>query len=223
MDSELSDLIDLIYSNEEVEGVAVTSITGDTIIENQLTITDNSLQTISTTVERIKTGLIGAKRKLNGFLFRSENTILQVCVFSEYMIFVQLNESGSASKVEKSIRSIFGQYRERSQVSAPEENREVAGQETQAEEVSEEPPADHINLEDFASKLKNLLKRVAPGGVAEKMINAGFTEAKIDIASMKTIAKSDAIALGESVIGKIPNASRRKIILKEYETITSSL
>lgn len=215
------DLIDLIYHNEEVEGVAISSSNG-AVIENQLALTDSSLEAIAVTVAKIKLGLSDAKRHLKGFLFRSNSSILQVCIFDEYVVFVQLVEPYSAVKIERSIRSIFGEHSgetetQTQQINATQERVE------QYEKVIAEPPADHIKLDDFITKLKTLLKRVAPGGVADNMINQGCAAANVDLSSTETIAKSDAIDLGQTVIGKIPNASRRKIILKEYETVITSL
>jgi len=212
------DLIDLVYRNDEVEGVAVATATGE-IIENQLAVTGHSVQTIGNSIVAIAQGLAGAKRKLRGFLLRSETTTLQVCVFDDFIVFIQLSEPFSATKVEKSVRSIFGGVNQQTQTPAAAIT-EAA--ETQAEQAWE-PPADHIPIADFSDKLSTLLKRVAPSNVASKMISEGFNAAGVDISTTDTIAKQEAIDIGSDIIEKIPNASRRKIIIKEYDTITKSL
>ncbi len=217
------ELIDLVYRNDEVEGVAIATATGE-IIENQLAATGNSVQNIGSTIATIAQGLAQAKRKLRGFLLQSDTTILQVCVFEDFIVFIQLNEPFSATKVEKSVRSIFGGVNERAQTpqAAITEAAITKAAETEAAKAAE-PPADHIALGSFADKLSTLLKRVAPSNVASKMIKDGFNAADVDIATTDTIAKQKAIDIGATIIEKIPNASRRKIIIKEYDTITKSL
>ena len=54
------EIIDLIYQNDEVVGVAVFSNTGD-LIENQLSINDESISVVAQTISGIASALHNAE------------------------------------------------------------------------------------------------------------------------------------------------------------------
>ena len=70
--------------------------------------------------------------------------------------------------------------------------------------------------------MRHLLKRVAPGAIADKMITDVFSAEGVD-ASAASIPKEQTIGLGRQIVAKIPNKSRRKMIEKEYDLLTQKL
>jgi len=231
MDEEI---IDLIYQNEEVEGIAIFSPSGE-VIENQLALTEDSVAVVSKTVANINTALDSADRRLKGFLLKSEKVRMQICILDDVILLLQLSEEFSANDLEKKIRSIMSGVNIKTP-STPQLPPDPVPQEARAQFItSVEPQNDthtttldpkieenQIDFAEFKSKLTKLIKRVAPGGIAEKMINEAILSENIDSTTV-FINKDAASALGEKVVAKIPNASRRKMIAKEYQILTKSL
>lgn len=210
----LNNLIDLIYENDEVEGVAVADIAGN-LIENQLPVPANTASVISVTVAQITSGLSQSQRTLKGFLFKAGDSVLQVGVFSEYIIIMQLITPFSANKVEKNVRSIFGSQTVKvaNSVTLPQ---------AATPEIITEEPVGGVNFTDFNSQLSKLLRPIAPSAILKKMIQKGYADEGIASDSVE-ISKEQAISVGTNIIDKIPNASRRKIIENEFQTIISKL
>jgi len=228
-----TDIIDLIYQNEEVEGIAVFATNGE-VIENQLALTEESVKTVSQHVADIAAGLDAAGRTLRGFILKSDSITYQICVFDHVILLLHLTGDYSANKVELSVRSIIGEVFNTPETAQPEPINTVSSgisqlppiekqQSLQPETVQDvvaEPTEDQMGFADFKLQLSKLIKRVAPSGVADKMINDTLTEASIDPSSIN-IGKETAIELGNKVVAKIPNASRRKMIAKEFKMLST--
>ena len=217
MDSEF---IDLIYQNDEVVGVAVFTSTGE-LVENQLSVNDASIIVVSQTISNITSALAEAERDLRGFLLKSAAITLQICVVSDYILVMQLAEEFSANKVEQSIRSIFTGMAPTQASPATVDSQPIAQAAEPvavAAEQPSEPLEDQIDFYAFKAKLLQLLKRVAPGGIAEKMINETFAAEGVDTA-LPSMSKDVAIALGAKTVAKIPNKGKRKLIEKEYQLL----
>ena len=216
------EIIDLIYQNDEVVGVAVFSKTGD-LIENQLSINDESISVVAQTISSIASALHNAERELKGFLLQSTAVTLQVCVVSDFILVMQMAEEFSANKVEQSVRSIFTGIvpTDPTPSPVPAVSEEVVNA-AASEPVESQPAGNQIDVADFKSQMRHLLKRVAPGPIAEKMITDTFTAEGIDT-SATSIPKEQAIELGAKVVEKIPNKSRRKMIENEYALLIKQL
>jgi len=77
---------------------------------------------------------------------------------------------------------------------------------------------EEITLEEFNKLMHQLLRNVAPGPIAKKLINETILSEGLDLTVSK-ITKNNAIPLGEKIIAKVPNISRRKMVQKEYSLI----
>jgi len=103
---QLEKIVDALYQNEEVEGVAIFTHSGE-IIENQLILTESSLRILSETVAKITTGLQAGNRKLKGFLIKSPTRVFLICILDNYIITLHLGDDYSASKIDKNVRSLM--------------------------------------------------------------------------------------------------------------------
>ena len=132
-------------------------------------------------------------------------------------------EEFSANKVEQSVRSIFTGIvpTDPTPSPVPAVSEEVVNA-AASEPVESQPAGNQIDVADFKSQMRHLLKRVAPGAIADKMITDTFTAEGIDT-SATSIPKEQAIGLGAKVVEKIPNKSRRKMIENEYALLIKQL
>ena len=231
------DTIDLIYQNESVEGVAIFNSAGE-LIENQLSYNEDSVTKIAQTMLGINQALTDADRFLKGFLIKSETTTLQICIFDDFLLIMALSDPHAADTLEKAVRSIFGKASSSNSAPAhviPEtSNQKTTTNTVQAEQVVQQEPqpvtpepageeiVDGIKLDDYKPKLMTLLKRVAPGNVAEKIINEAMTANAIG-ADTPTLTIGQAITVGESAVSKIPNAGKRKLVNKEFQLLIYSI
>ena len=234
-----ADVIDLIYQNEEVIGLAVFSREG-TLIENQLSIDENSLTIVAKTIAHIAGGLGRANRILKGFMLKSDRLTLMISVFDDSILLLELSSPFSADKIEKNLRSLIsgstslvGSLPQAAQPSQPAQSpvmqvgaAAVADEPKKLPVITPEaevalPPANLISFPEYKSSIAKLMKRVAPGGVADKMIAEVLAAASVDMNS-KDIDRDLAIHLGEQIVAKIPNAGRRKMIAKEYHMLSQN-
>ncbi len=234
-----ADVIDLIYQNEEVIGLAVFSREG-TLIENQLSIDENSLTIVAKTIAHIAGGLGRANRTLKGFMLKSDRLTLMISVFDDSILLLELSSPFSADKIEKNLRSLIsgstslvGSLPQAAQPSQPAQSpvmqvgaSAVADEPKKLPVITPEaevalPPANLISFPEYKSSIAKLMKRVAPGGVADKMIAEVLAAASVDMNS-KDIDRDLAIHLGEQIVAKIPNAGRRKMIAKEYHMLSQN-
>lgn len=81
---------------------------------------------------------------------------------------------------------------------------------------------EQIVFSDFKTKIIQLLKRVAPNAIAQKMLLDVVKAENIDL-NIVSIDKPLALAIGEKAIAKIPNAGKRKLIIKEYQSFIKTL
>lgn len=219
-------IYDLIYENEEVESLALVSAQGD-IIENQLPMTEDSLQLVSQTILKILAGLDSAGRHLRGFILKSENLTLQICSIDNVILLLELADPFSANTVDKNVRSILSgaQAVVPQQAAVPQALATPQAQSpeprTESQSVATANLEDQIDFNNFRASLVKLLKRVAPGGIADKMVNDVLAAEGIQN-TITFLDKHKAIEIGEKVVAKIPNAGRRKIIAKEYQTLAKS-
>ncbi len=229
-----ADVIDLIYQNEEVEGLAIFSREGN-LVENQLSIDESSLAVVAKTIAEIATSLGEVNRLLKGFVLKSDKLTLMICVFDRSILLLELISPFSANKVEKNLRSLISGSTSLIEVedapahSSPLEITEpvVANEPKKllvnipevTPAVVEQQSENTINFSEYKSNMAKLMKRVAPGGVADKMIADVFAAESVDV-NNEQIDRDLAIRLGEKIIAKIPNASRRKMIIKEYNVLS---
>ena len=237
-----ANLIDLIYQNDEVEGVAVFTLDGE-MVENQLDISEDAILVVSRTVASISYGFQKAGRTVKGFLLKSQELSLQICFIDGYILLMQLAEDFSANKIEQQIRSIFRSSTVSMSIPSPPEalpsqpealplqpvaqpSQPVAQPSQPETQPQPETPdvitADIIGLPDFLENLTKLLKRVSPSSVADKMIKDAFKQEGIDL-NAKAITRDMAVYMGDKAIAKIPNKARRKMIEREYHLLIEQL
>lgn len=227
MDSEL---IDLIYQNEEVEGVAIFD-GNNQLVENQLSITLVKVMAIAETLHNLRSSLMQAGREMLGFLIKSDKSLLHVTMFPNMLIVLELSKVSSVNALDKKIRSVVGTGQVATntpvQPSLPAAKKPVAlpaaqpaqsSQPLQPVATSQPVIADGIDFVDFKFSLSKLLKTIAPGKVADGMINSAMKDMGIEPDTVQ-LAQPTATKLGYKVIEKIPNKARRKIIENEYKTL----
>ncbi len=220
MDSEL---IDLIYQNEDVEGAAIFDANNQ-LVENQLSITLNKVMTIAETLLDLRHSLMKARREMLGFLIKSDKILLHVAIFPNMLIVLELSSGASINSVDKKLRSLIGSGQDapakKVQPSIP-----VAFQpEQQVQHLNTAAlpsVADGVDFVDFKLRLSKLLKAIAPGKVAEGMISSAMKDMDIEPSTL-ALAKPTATELGYNVIAKIPNKARRKIIENEYKSLLNN-
>ena len=223
MNQKLSELIDLVYENEEVESLAIADLDGG-IIENQLILTTESASVVAKTVSSLYHSLTAGKRSLNGLMFKTGSLILQVCIFETCIVLVQLDPRASANETEKNIRSVFGSFSlPATSIGKPESGKNTSTENDPSDHTKEESLEGHINFQDFYSVFTALLKRVAPNGEAEKLINEKFFHLEIDVELTETIFKEDALLLGREIINKIHDEGSRSIALVQLMVASRSL
>lgn len=209
-----SDLVDLIYQNEAVEGVAIINASNE-VEENQLSIRASKVNAIATTLLKLKKGLNDAGREMRGFLIKSDSILLMANMTSERLILLELSEGSSVNEVERSLRSILGDAVAQPVLAEPVESEPVAQAALPAVEPVEE---EGIDLADFKNSLAKLLKTVAPGKLADGMISKALKDMGIDETAVQ-LPQDQATKLGYEVIAKVPNKARRKIIENEYTSM----
>lgn len=207
-----SDLIDLIYQNEAVEGVAIFDANNN-LVENQLSLNLNKATAIAATLAKLKKGLNNAGREMRGFLIKTSSILLLVNMYSDKLILLEISEGFSVNEVEGNLRSILGGAADQPVV----KTLPVQPAEEEITPVKEEM-VDGIDLADFKNSLSKLLKTVAPGKLAETMINKAMNDMRIDEQAVQ-LPQDQATKLGYEVIARVPNKARRKIIENEYTTM----
>ena len=214
-----SELIDLLYENDAVEGVALFQ-TGQ-LAENQLALSEASVTQICSCIYEIQQGLADAGRLMQGFLIKNSKYLLQAFLHNDLVILLQVTPSYSPEQTYQALSSQLGKTSSPSLPPAATEQTQKPAAEKVAVEtavVEEADDSSHIDWSEFQQKLSSLIKRVAPGGVAKSMISAAIKEAGASEEDAR-IAPETAFEIGNSVVAKIPNASRRKIIEKEYQAL----
>jgi len=227
-----SDLIDLIYQNEAVEGVAIFDANNQ-LVENQLSLSLSKVEAIATTLYKLKNGLTDAGRELRGFVIKSGALLLLVCMSPENLILLEISEGASVNEVDSNLRSIIGTTASQPQAAQPATVQPLASQPIQQAQPAHPahpvlpaatlPPAqtvegDNIDLADFKMNLSKLIKTVAPGKLADSMISSTMKDMGIDENAVH-LPQQQATQLGYSVIERIPNKARRQIIKNEYTTM----
>ena len=210
-----SEFIDLLYENEAVEGIAIFTASGK-LTENQLALNDAAVLQIFSSLNKIKSGLKAAEREMKGFVFKTNKYLLQAIVHGDLLILLQLSPKHSLDNTHTKIISQLGEIAP--SPTPPKTTTQVTKTVVKEPVSTEEPAAEsQIAWDVFHGSLLSLLKRVAPYAVAKKMIdsaalNEGFAAGENQNAPLET-----AFTIGQHVIDKIPNASRRKLLQKEYD------
>ena len=218
-----SDLIDLIYQNDAVEGLAIFDANNQ-LVENQLSLSLSKVEAIATTLYKLKNGLTDAGRELRGFVIKSGALLLLVCMSPENLILLEISEGASVNEVDSNLRSIIGTTASQPQAAQPATVQPVQAQPAQPVlPAATLPPAqtvegDNIDLTDFKMNLGKLIKTVAPGKLADSMISSTMKDMGIDENAVH-LPQQQATQLGYSVIERIPNKARRQIIKNEYTTM----
>lgn len=230
-----AEVIDSLYENDTVEGVALFNDHGD-LVENQLALGEEAVKKIGLSLNRIRAGLLNSAREMNGFLLKTDKYLLQAIIHQDVLVLLQVDPSSSSNQNYLIVKSQFG---DRPVISTPkptpvEKNifkpiqPKVDAAVTQVrkpqvvtsipkpvQEPVQESAGPIVDWAEFRSSLSSLIKRVAPSGVANKMISNASIEAGITV-DQETVELPKAVSIGTSVVAKIPNASRRKLIEKEY-------
>ncbi|MDB9741361.1 hypothetical protein OAB00_00760 [Akkermansiaceae bacterium] len=227
-------IIDLIYQNEAVEGIAIFDAQNQ-LVENQLSINQGSVLVIAETIHNIRMGLASAGRDMLGFLIKTDRMMIQVCMFPDKLVLLEVSQDFSANETDKKLRSIFGGSRGATtqlvsvksvQLPAAAEEEPVVEEIPVAQAVTEVIPepqiVDGIDWQGFKGSTHSLLKRVAPDRVAENMMNGVIKDMGLDPAA-ELMPKEQAVEFGYKVIAKIPNKSRRALMEKEYTSLLSSI
>ncbi|MGJ8676545.1 MAG: hypothetical protein ACSHX0_03415 [Akkermansiaceae bacterium] len=211
-----TELIDLLYENEAVEGVALFKDTGD-LLESHLALSESSVIQICASLVSMKFGLAEASRAMKGFVIKTEKYTLQAYIYKDLLILLQVNPSYALDKTYLKIQSQLGDQA-KSPAALPRNSGVTITESDVAttENVTIDEPM--VQWADFKQKLATLIKRVAPSGVANKMIAASATAVGVSD-EIGQIPLETAIKVGQDVVAKIPNASRRKLIEKEYNIL----
>lgn len=219
-----TEIINELYENDAVEGVALFNDHGD-LVENQLALGEGAVTKIGISLNRIRAGLLTSSREMNGFLLKTDEYLLQAIIHHDCLILLQVEPTSSANQNYNMVKSQLG---DRPVMSEPEQvtvKRPIFESQQVARDVLVEPKVsepevivteDIVDWAEFRASLASLIKRVAPSGVANKMISNASIEAGI-ILDQDTIELKKAIIVGSNVVSKIPNASRRKLIENEYK------
>ena len=172
-----SELIDLLYENDAVEGVALFQ-TGQ-LAENQLALSEASVTQICSCIYEIQQGLADAGRKMQGFLIKNSKYLLQAFLHNDLVILLQVTPSYSPEQTYQALSSQLGKTSSPSLPPAAEQTQKPAAEKVAVETavVEEADDSSHIDWSEFQQKLSSLIKRVAPGGVAKSMISAAIKEA----------------------------------------------
>ena len=219
------EIVDIIYENEGVEGIAIFNDLGNLVV-NQLALNEEALVKIGASLTSIRSGLEGVSREILGFVLKTDNYLLQAIIQKEVTFLLQITPGYSVTETYSSVKSQIGMRH-----SAPASSTNTLSPQTQelpaivkaepakaepVKEVEEVEDGSVIDWQEFRNSLLLLIKRVAPSGVANKMITAASVEFGI-LAEQEVVSFDKANAIGLKVVNKIPNASRRKLIANEYE------
>ena len=216
------EIVDIIYENEGVEGIAIFNDLGNLVV-NQLALNEEALVKIGASLTSIRSGLEGVSREILGFVLKTDNYLLQAIIQREVTFLLEITPGYSVTETYSSVKSQIGMRH-----SAPASSTNTLSPQTQelpaivkaepakAEPVKEVEDGSVIDWQEFRNSLLLLIKRVAPSGVANKMITAASVEFGI-LAEQEVVSFDKANAIGLKVVNKIPNASRRKLIANEYK------
>lgn len=212
-----NELIDILYEHETVEGLALFHDSG-ILIENQLAISELAVIQICACIIKIRRGLAEASREMKGFVIKNSKYILQVYMHGDLLILLQVKSILSAEKTYQTLQSQLGSAQTQSLNTAqkPRKSLRVVQDATITASYDE---ALTIDWTDFRNKLTKIIKRIAPSGIANKMINAAMQQEGLS-EQQANVSFETAFTIGNSVVAKIPNASRRKLIEKEFATLT---
>ena len=215
-------LIDLFYQNDSVEGVAVFSSAGQ-LIENQLALGESTLEKVGVSIARIRNDLSVAERQMFGFALKAEKILLQIIIHDEQIILLQLTPDSDLNEVYLKIVSALGKLggsqSKKPTLPAPPESTPQQPAETAA---APEAAPGSLLWSDYEPVLLKLLKSVAPGGLAKKMLTDGAAEVGYSPDS-GVLTLDEAALVGQAAVNKIPNAARRKIVMKEFASIHKKL
>jgi len=214
-----SELIDLLYENDAVEGVALFHDSGK-LVENQLAISETSVNQIFLCLNDIKQGLADASRTMQGFLIKNSKYLLQAFIHGDLILLLQVGANFSPEKTYQSLRSQLGVSSTPEDGVSREKSQEAEQEVVEKLEVEEVDSSPKIDWAEFQQKISSLVKRVAPSGVAKSMISTAIKDAGVSEEASELSAET-AFDIGSAVLAKIPNASRRKIIEKEYQLLIS--
>lgn len=227
-----TEVIDSLYENDAVEGVALFNDCGD-LVENQLALGEDAVRKIGISLNRIRAGLLNSAREMKGFLLKTDKYLLQAIIHQDVLILLQVDPSSSSNQNYLMVKSQFGDRpviptRKPAPVEKPLFQPEQAvvdtgsAQKRQPKVVmsvpkpAEEKAARVVDWDEFRGSLVALIKRVTSGRVANKMISNASVEAGI-ILDQKTVELAIAVNIGITVVTKIPDASDRKLIENEYQ------
>jgi len=238
--------LDLIYDNAEVASVAVLNYSGN-LLENHLPVLESELSVVIGTVFEIYNGFNTAGRQVLGFVLKSDRMTLLISFFEEAVVIIEVVGKCSLNALDKKLRSTLGSLSLApatrpvitSQITDAV-NRVTPITRPITSSVAQVTPAvtlatvqqgigkitpqgsgEVVDVSVLRTDLVKLLKKVAPGGLAEKMVNDAFALKSVDLEST-SIDKLKALEVGHEVVNKIPNKSRRKMIAKEFEVLAKS-
>jgi len=211
------EIVDVIYENEGVEGIAIFNDLGNLVV-NQLALNEEALVKVGTSLTNVRSGLAGVSREVLGFVLKTDDYLLQAIIQKEVTFLLQITPGYSVAEIYSSVKSQMGI---KQAALAPSPNALSPQAQTQptpakVELVKEVEEGAVIDWQEFRGSLMLLIKRVATSGVANKMITAASVELGI-LAEQEVVTFDTANAVGQKVVNKIPNASRRKLIANEYE------
>lgn len=215
-----SELIDQLYENEAVEGVAIFNEFGE-LTENQLALNELAVVQVCNCIRTLKSGLEGAGRNMKGFVLKTNKYLLQVICQGENLILLQLTPGYSINNTHTKIISQVGKSDSKPVLPGTTQGaRNDTATTTESREAQEVPAAADTPLiawDIFHGSLITLLKRVAPYAVAKKMVAIAALEEGVAEGEDQHIPMQTAFKIGQVVVDKIPNPSRRKMLQKEYD------
>jgi len=222
-----SKLLDLIYENKEVSGVALAYYNGE-VKENQLLIPDPSVEKVAKRFGELRASLSGSQRNLKGFSVRTPDGIFQVSFFESFMVLVSLYEGceSAANKVDNSIHSImnenaFPPHTKGVTTAAVEgalHTSEGLGPEAiVADDGSSVLPGNSILLTKHCYQLVALISSRAPKEDAVELVTESVQD--LNLEDVVTITASEAISIGNKAISKMSNSKERKFVSIEFDII----
>ena len=223
-------LIDALYENESVEGIALFNDSGE-LLENQLALNEASVIQICACITQLKFGLAGALRIMQGFVLQTNEYTILTVVNNDMLILLQVTKGHSLNNVHEKVRSQLGimdSSAGKPRLNLPTRNMDATQQQmvkttTQQPAAAQQPataqqPSNLTSWSSFHKTLTSLLKPIAPKAIANKMVDSAAAELGIE-KSDSDIPIETALSIGATVVNSIPNASRRKLIQKEYDLI----
>jgi len=217
-------LIDALYENESVEGIALFNDSGE-LLENQLALNEASVIQICACITQLKFGLASALRIMQGFVLQTNEYTILTVVNNDMLILLQVTKGHSLNNVHEKVRSQLGiidSSAGKPKLILPTRNMDATQQQT-VQATTQQPaaaqqPSNLTSWSSFHKTLTSLLKPIAPKAIANKMVDSAAAELGIE-KSDSDIPIETALSIGAAVVNGIPNASRRKLIQKEYDII----